>query len=41
VLRHTGPVARVNDRGERYYLDESQKQSEAADAQRRVEELCK
>lgn len=41
VLQHNGPIARVNDRGERYYLDEAQRQSEAAAAQKRVEEVCK
>lgn len=41
VLQHNGPIARVNDRGERYYLEGIQLQSEIDATQRRIDDVCK
>lgn len=41
VLNHNGPIARVNEQGERYYMDAAQRQSEIDATQRRVDEVCK
>lgn len=40
VLQQGGRVARFNERGERYYLDSGQIQSEVAATQQRIAEIC-